>query len=139
MSELAGKLNQCYVLSGEVAMTGSTGAKINAIDNSTWNQLCDLLDIPQFGDEYKNRIGGLKDTEVSISGNYDPSDTNGQNVLVAGDICYIGIYPQGTTVAGKQVKAIVGSVEISADVTGKQTISASLSGIGAPAALPARS
>lgn len=138
MAELAGKLNQCFILSGSVAMTGSTGVKINGIDSSTWNQLCDLLEISQFGDTYKNRMGGLLDTEASVKGNYDPLDTNGQNILAPGATCFIGIYPQGTAVVGKQVKAIVESVEIAADVTGKQTISASLKGLAAPVPLPLR-
>lgn len=138
MAELAGKLNQVFILAGTTAMTGSTGAKINGFDQSTFNQLCDILDIPQFGDTHKNRMAGMLDTEHKTGGNYDPTDTNGQNVLIAGNTVMIGIYPQGTTVAGKQVKAIIESVEISAEPTGKQTISASLKGCAAPVALPLR-
>ena len=138
MPELAGKLNQVWALAGSTAMTGATGAKVFGVDNASWNALCSLLEIPQFGDTHMNRMAGLKDTTVSISGNYDPTDATGQNILEPGDIIHIGVYPQGTAVAGKQVKAIVESFENAAEVTGKQTFSASISGIAAPVALPLR-
>ena len=138
MPELSGKLNQVWVLSGDTAMTGSTGAKVFGVDNASWNALCTLLEIPQFGDTHMNRMGGLKDTTVSIGGNYDPTDTNGQNVIDAGEVLYVGIYPQGIAVAGKQVKVIVESFEYTSEATGKQAFSASMSGIAAPVALPLR-
>ena len=138
MAEQAGYLNEVYVLAGETAMTASTGAKVLGVDNSTWSAVCDLLEVTQFGDSYKNRIGGLKDTSLSISGNYYPGDTTGQDVLDAGVIVYIGVYPQGPTVAGRQVKAIVESLELSAAQDGKQEFSASIQGIAAPVTLPAQ-
>lgn len=138
MPELAGNTNIIYILAGSTAMTNATGAKVQGIDNSTYNQLCDLLEITQFGDTYKNRMGGLKDTNVSISGNVYTGDTTGQDVLVAGNTVFIGVYPSGTGVEGKQVKCIVESVELSSAVADKQTISASLQGIAAPVALPLR-
>ena len=138
MAEVAGKTNLVYILTGTTAMTDSTGAKVLGCDDSSYNQLCDLLEITQFGDDYKSRIAGLKDTSISLSGNYYPGDTNGQDVLVPGDTVYIGVYPQGTGVNGKQVKAIVESYELSASVADKQTFSASLQGIAAPETLPSR-
>lgn len=139
MSEVAGFTNQAWILAGSTAMTNSTGAKISGIDNSTYSQLCDMLEITQFGDTYKNRMGGLKDTSVKISGNYYPGDTNGQDIIIPGNTVFIGVYPQGTGVAGKQVKAIIESAEISADVGGKQTFTASFQGCAAPVSLPLRS
>lgn len=139
MAELAGKLNQVWALAGSSAMTGATGAKVFGVDNASWRALADILEISQFGDTYKNRMGGLLDTAVSLSGNLDPTDTNGQNVLVPGNTIYIGMYPQGTAAAGKQVKALVESFEQAAEVSGKQTFTASILGIAAPEALPARS
>jgi hypothetical protein len=138
MAELAGNLNQVWVLTGSTAMENNTGAKVLGVDDSSYNQLCDLLEITQFGDTYKNRLAGLKDTSVSLAGNYYPGDTTGQDELVPGDTIYIGIYPQGTTVAGKQVKAIVESFEIKAGAQDKQTFSCSIQGIAAPVALPVR-
>jgi hypothetical protein len=138
MAEQAGFTNQVFVLAGTVAMTGSTGAKINGVDNSTLSKLVDLLEITQFGDAYKKRKGGLKDTSFSISGNYDPADTLGQLVLIPGNEVMIGHYPQGTTVAGLQVQAIVENFEIAADAAGKQTFTCSLQGQVVPVALPLR-
>lgn len=139
MSELAGKTNEVYVLTGTAAMTSTTGAKVLGCDNSSYNQLCDLLEITAFGDDYKNRLAGLKDTNLSLSGNYYPGDTTGQDELVPGDTVYVGVYPQGTGTAGKQVKAIVENFEISMSVGDKQTFSASLQGIAEPVTLPAQS
>jgi predicted secreted protein len=139
MSELAGKTNVVYILTGTTAMEDGTGAKVLGVNDSSYNQLCDLLEITQFGDDNKNRIAGLKDTNVSLSGNYYPGDTEGQDELVSGDTVYIGVYPEGTGEDGKQVKAIVENFEISASVDGKQEFSASLQGIAEPETLPAQS
>jgi len=138
MAEQAGYGNLVYVLAGATAMTNSTGAKILGVDNSSLGRLCDMLEITAFGDTYKNRMGGLKDTTISISGNVYTGDTTGQDVLVPGDTIHIGVYPQGTGVAGTQVKAIVESFETSADVSGKQTFTCAFSCIAAPVALPLR-
>lgn len=138
MAEQAGLTNLVYWLAGTSAMTNATGVKINAVDDSSWQALCELLEITQFGDTYRNRMAGIKDTKISISGNYDPADTNGQVAMDAGVTGFIGIYPQGSGVAGKQVKAIIESFEIKATAPDKQTFSASLVGIAAPVALPLR-
>jgi len=138
MAELAGKTNQVWALAGTTAMANNTGAKVLAIDNSSYNMLCNLLEITSFGDTYVNRLAGLLDTSVTVSGNYYPGDTTGQDIFISGNTIFIGVYPQGTGVAGKQVKVIVESVDISADVAGKQTISCSMQGIAAPVALPLR-
>jgi len=139
MAELAGKTNQVWVLSGSTPIANNTGAKVNAVDNSSFNRLCDLLDISQFGDTHHDRISGLGDTSVTISGNYDPSDATGQTILDnPGVELHIGVYPSGTTVAGKQVNGLVESFEISADVAGKQTFSCTIQAKAAPVALPLR-
>lgn len=138
MSELAGKLNKVYILAGTTAMTGSTGNEVSGVDDSTYDQMVDLLEISRFGDTYKKRIAGLADTSVALSGNYVPTDSAGQLALNPGDFVYIGLYPQGTAIAGKQIPMIVEKFEIKATASGKQTFSASLSGNGAPVVLPAR-
>ena len=139
MAEQSGNKNQVWVLDGDTAMAAGTGAKILGVDNSSYKTLCDLLDITAFGDDYKSRIGGLKDTEISISGNLYVGDTTGQDVLVPGNDIYIGVMPSGPTVAGYQVPVLVESFEISSDVAGKQTFSATFGATGAPVVLPIRS
>lgn len=138
MAELAGKTAQVFILAGAVAMTGSTGAKVDGVDNSTMQDLAELVEITQFGDSYKRRLVGIKDSSVQLSGNYNPSDTNGQNVITAGAAIYIGIYPQGTGVAGRQIPALVESVDWTSEVNGKQSFSCSIMGNGAPVVLPLR-
>lgn len=138
MAEQAGKTNVVYVLAGTTAMTGSTGVKINGVDNTTYKKLCNILEIGQFGEDYLKRIPGKKDTSISLSGNLDTADTNGQLELVEGSYVMIGLYPSGTGVAGKQVPCILESFEESYDANGKQTFSCSALGNGAPVALSAR-
>lgn len=136
--EQAGFKNVVYALTGATAMATATGAKIQGVDNSSFGKMCDILDITAFGDTYKNRLAGLKDTTISISGNVFVGDTTGQDILIPGDTIFIGVMPSGTTVAGTQVKAIVESFETSSDVAGKQTFTAAFQCIAAPVALPIR-
>lgn len=136
--EIAGYKNEVYILAGTTPMTNATGAKVQGVDSSDWQDMADKLEVSQFGDTHKDFIGGQKDTTYSMSGYYDPADTNGQALLVAGDFVMVGIYPQGPTAAGRQVKALVESVGYSATAAGRQEFSASLQGCGAPVALPAR-
>lgn len=138
MAEVAGYVNRVKILAGSTPMVGAgapTGSYIEGVDNSTYSLLCDLLEITAFGDSYKNRLAGLKDGSMSISGNYDSADT-GQIAIVPGSSFYVGVYPSGPSVVGKQAPAICESLEISADAAGKQTFTASFSFIGAPVALP---
>jgi len=139
MSEQAGFLNEVWALTGVTAMAAGTGAKILGVDNSSFGRLCDILEITSFGDTYKKRMAGLKDTTFSLSGNVYVGDTTGQDILIPGDTIYIGVMPSGPTVAGTQVMALVESFETTSAVDGKQTFSAGFSCIAEPEALPIRS
>ncbi len=139
MSELAGRINYVKILTGSTPMVGAgapTGAKINGVDDSTFSRLCDLVEITQFCDTHKSRLAALKDSSVSLSGNYDPDDA-AQGVLVPGDTVMIAVHPGGALVAGSQVNCIVENFEQAADVAGKQTFSSTLQAIAAPVASPA--
>jgi len=47
----------------------------------------DLLDNSEFGDDYKQFLIGQKDGgEISISGFYDSTDSNGQEALIAANL-----------------------------------------------------
>jgi predicted secreted protein len=132
----AGNKNVVYFLKGQTPMDGTTGVKLEGLDNASLSQTADMLEITEFGSEYKKRIPGLKDTSVSISGNYKEQQ---HDEIEAGDYVMIGMYPNGTENQGKQVLCIVESVEYSADASDKQTISMSLQGAGEPVeVLPAR-
>jgi len=137
MAEVAGKTNLVYIHT-EV-MTASTGAKLLGADNASYKTLCNILEITQFGDTHKKRMGGLLDTEFSVSGNIYTGDATGQALLVPGNTVFVGCYPSGTAVASMQVQAIVESFEATYPVDGKQTFTAAFSCIAAPVALPAQS
>ena len=132
---IAGNKNVVYFLKGTTPMDGTTGVKLEGLDNASLNQTADLLEITSFGDEYKKRIAGLKDYSVSLSGNYKEQ----HDEIVPGDYVWIGMYMNGTENSGKQALCIVESVEYSADAGDKQTISLNLQGAGEPIeVLPAR-
>ncbi len=137
MAELAGYGNVVYVLAGTSAMAEGTGAAIKGVDNQSYGMLCDILEITAFGDTYKKRLAGLKDSTFTLSGNVYTGDTTGQDVLVPGASVYIGAHPSGKAVAATQIPAIVESFEVSVDVAGKQTFSCTLAANGAPVAMPA--
>lgn len=138
MAELAGYLNEVYVLAGTTAMGAATGAKILSVDNATFQQLCDLLEITQFGEANKKRHPGLKDNSMSISGNINSGDTTGQDVLVPGAFVYIGVYPAGPTAVGTQMPALIESFESTYAVADMDKFSCSFQGNGASVELPAQ-
>jgi len=132
---LAGNKNEVWFLKGTTPMDGTTGTKLEGMDNASLTETADILEITEFGSEYKKRIPGLKDASASISGNYKESTEE----LHAGDYVYIGMYPNTSANPGKQLLCIVESVEYSADAGDKQTISISLQAAGEPIeVLPAR-
>ena len=131
MAELAGRQ---AVIKIDTTSSGP-GVVIDGVDNHTYKELCDMLDISKYGNEYKNRIGGLKDTNVTLSGNYNPSDTNGQLKIVPGDFVWLQVLPDGTN--GKKVKMIVEDFTLQAPVEGKQTFSSTLQGVEAPSSVSA--
>lgn len=137
-AETPGYINQVFVLAGTTPMSNSTGAKIMGIDKSTLKNLADIMEITAFGDTYKKRMSGLLDTNIAIEGNVYVGDTTGQNVFVPGASIMLGIYPQGTAVAGTQVPCIVESAEIDAEVSKQQAIKLTVQCNGAPVALPTR-
>jgi hypothetical protein len=118
-------------------MAEGTGAAIKGVDNQSYGMLCDILEITAFGDTYKKRMAGLKDSSFTISGNVYTGDTTGQDVLIPGNAVMIGAHPSGKAVAATQIPAIVESFEVSVDVAGKQTFSCTLAANGAPVAMPA--
>jgi len=137
MSELAGYLMEVRVKAGEDKMSagGADGLVVEGIDNATLNRLAEILEITSFSDTWKRRLGGIKDSNVSLSGNYIPGDA-GQLVLDPGDTCWVALFPQGSSYEsgdeGKQVKMIVENFENNATADGKQEMSSSLQGNGEP-------
>lgn len=128
MAELAG--STCVV---KISTTDGSYAAIDSVDDATMNKLAEILEITALGDTYRNRIAGIKDTEISISGSYNPADTTGQTICVPGNSVWIEYLPNGT--AGFKVNAICESFEMKASADGRQEFSSSFKGLAAPSAV----
>lgn len=120
-------LNGCAVTikSGSNAIAG-----INSIGFDT---SADMLDITDFDSScFREFIAGLKSGTVSLSGDYEPTDTNGQVVLR--DAWLNGTLLTGATVIsftvdgtnGFSANAYVTSFSVNPTVEGKVTVSFSL-------------
>ena len=96
-----------------------------------------LIEVTEFGDGAIDRISGLFDTPVSISGFYKAADA-GQSALRAqlfsGGSIYVQVLADGTN--GYAVECLVESFEIGSDPSGAATFSASLQSKAAPVAVP---
>lgn len=140
MAEQAGKTSRVYVHTA--AMTGSTGTALGGMDSNGLNQMAEMLDITAFGNTFKKRMPGIKDTGIEASGNKDPADAGQvmiQTAYTNGTTIFVGIYPQGTGVAGTQVECYVEGIDEKGSVAGKQTFTPKFAPIAAPVALPLRS
>lgn len=123
---LKGKSVQCKISIDDI--TYYTVAGINDVD-SPFD--ADNIEVTVFGDDFTKRIQGLKDASWSLSGFYEPTDTNGQVAIRTAwkndTALYIEVsYDGGTTKFDQQVKVsgfnpsagVDGAVEISIDLEG---------------------
>lgn len=127
MAVLAGKNVVVAVSTND--STYNTVAEINDMSMSFEG---DNIDTTVFGNAFISRIQGLKDGSYSLSGFYDPTDTNGQTVIrtawLNDTALYARIYPNGTAGFKQQVR--VASFEVSAGVDGAVEVSIDLEGTG---------
>lgn len=128
----------------------SVVVKVSATAMGTYTQTCTLndvtftiegdnLDVTTFCNTYMNRIQGLKDTSFNMGGFYDPTDTNGQVVILnallnSQGVIFIQFLPDGTN--GWQLALLVSSFEISATADGFVEVSIDFEGTGAITAVP---
>lgn len=63
--------------------TASGGAFVNClgVQQITSNRSRDLIDVSDFGTDWKANLTGLKDVTFDISGNYRPDDATGQALV----------------------------------------------------------
>ena len=86
----------------DVSLDDITYGEIDGINDYTFGLSRDVLETTDFMDTSgaHTRILGLQDIPVSISGDAEFSDTNGQNVLraafVSGATVYFRVRPDGT-------------------------------------------
>ena len=116
------------------ADTDVAGDEIDGINSIDWGPAADLLETTDFMDTSaaRTRILGLKDLSVTVSGDYEASDT-GQARLrtnwAAGTTTYVRFLPNGTT--GFKCAMLIQDYKINASFDGKVEFSATLVGNGA--------
>ena len=106
---------------------------VDGINNISFDQSADMLDTTDFSSScFREFIAGLKSGTVSISGDYEPGDTNGQIVLR--DAFTSGAVLTGATAVsftvdgtnGFAADSLVTSFSVNSTVEGKSTVSISL-------------
>ena len=113
--------------------------EMDGIISATFSPTRDLLDETDFADTSgaHKRFGGLRDGTISLSGDYEASDT-AQTALRAafdgGTEFHVQILWDGTN--GHEVETRVESYEISASVEGKVEFSATLQFNAIPGTVP---
>ncbi len=117
----------------KVSTNGTTFNLVADLNDATMSLSGDNQDITTFGQDYINRLQGLKDCTYSLGGFYKSDDTNGQVViksaLLNDTALYVQFLPDGTTGFQQEVK--VSSFELSASVDGTNDLSIDLDGTGA--------
>lgn len=133
MAGMAGKkfrLKVATTFGGTYDLVGG-GATCNASIDGT------NIDVSEFGVDYVQRIQGLKDVKISVSGNYAPSDTNGQlrirSAFLNDTALFAKFLPDDgvTGNAGFIVEVKVASWQVNEGVNDKAAWSAELEGTGA--------
>lgn len=123
----------------EASTDDSSYAEIDGIHDASFSPARDLADVTALNDSNARvRFALLKDGSISLSGDYEPGDTTGQNRIRtqfdSGAIVYIRFKWDGTN--GHKVACLVENSDISGARDGVIAWSASLQFTGAPVAVP---
>lgn len=133
---LAGKSSKARVST----VAGGAGAynDVAGMKSISINQAGTNLDTSAMAASFNARLQGLKDATYSLSGNWEPTDTNGQvvirNAWLNDTTLWIQILPDG--VAGFKQECKVSAFNIEIAVDGIASVSVELEGTGAVAAAP---
>lgn len=107
---------------------GASGV-VSKVTNWTRSQKADLVEDGGMGDgDHKSYIVGRDETTYEIQGNYDPADSDGQGVIVAGAALAYKLYPEGETSTKKYYygDGLIESVGQTGQLDGKITFSATI-------------
>jgi predicted secreted protein len=137
----AGYLEEVYVRTDTTAPSASD--KIDGILEFNLVRSSDMLETTDFknGTGYKERIQGLKDTSIDMSGHYEASDTIQALLRTAysgGSDVYVTIYVDPAASAGSKgfrTQCKVESYESKGSVNGTADFSCKLVGLSAPVAV----
>ena len=82
---------------GRVAIIQIAGVDISTYCNQTdFNRVCNLLDSHTFGDSAVEKVPGLSDATIGISGPYDNANATVNTVDLTLNSCYTASVPGGT-------------------------------------------
>lgn len=118
----------------EVSTDGITYTEVDGINDYNFSPSRNILDTTDFKDTSggHTHMYGLMDCKIDLSGDYEDSDTNGQNLIrsafLNGTALFCGIKFDGTD--GLKCQVVVETFEISAGVDDKVNVSISLMSIG---------
>ena len=129
MSGLAGKLNRAKV----GTTSGGTFYTVAGVKQSPLELDGAVIDDSEFGVDWQQKLQGLKNFKVSLSGSYRPSDTNGQvairSAFINGTELWVQILPDGSN--GFKGQVIVTKFAVEPSVDGMSSVSIELEGTGA--------
>ena len=133
MSGLAGKKNRVKVgTTSGGAFNVMLGIKSTTVEIDGTN-----VDDSEFGVDWAQRLQGIKDFKVTLSGPLRPTDATGQQVAIAALLndteLWIQVLPDNGTTAsiGFKGQVLVGKFSLTSAVDGTQDISFDLEGTGA--------
>lgn len=130
MSATAGKKTVVKVsttVGGAGTYTAALGIKSASVKLGA-----DMVDVSTMGPSFKDKLQGLKDSQWTIAGNYEPGDTTGQGALRSAWLndteAWIQVLVDGTL--GFKVQVKVANFSVDSDVGDKVGVSIDLEGTG---------
>jgi predicted secreted protein len=114
-----------------------TYTNVAGLKNGTHNIAGANQDVSAFGVDWVQRIQGLKDGKLTLSGQYEPTDTLGQIVirsaLISDSLLFYKFLPATTAdgTSGFQQAVKVASFQVTGPVDGVQQVTIELEGDGA--------
>lgn len=131
MSATAGKKTRAKVsttVGGAGTYTTALGIKSASIKLGA-----EMVDVSSLGaGDFKDKLQGLKDSQGSLSGNYEPGDTTGQGALRSSWLndteCWIQVLVDGTL--GFKVQIKVTNFSVDSDVGDKGAVTIDWEGTG---------
>lgn len=129
MSGLAGKLNRAQV----GTTSGGTFTTVAGLKTSSIELDGAVIDDSEFGVDWQQKLQGLKNFKISMSGSYRPDDTNGQVAIRSAYVndteLWAQVLPDGAD--GFRGQVIVTKFSVEPAVDGGVSVSIELEGTGA--------
>jgi predicted secreted protein len=134
MTAIAGRKSLVKVC----ATSGGAFAICLGVQSITSNRTRDLIDVSDFGPDWKANLTGLKDATFEITGNYRSDDTTGQGLVHAAfdddDDLFIQYLPDGTN--GWQAQVHITKDNVDSGTTKQVSWTATLNQTGGLTVVP---